>query len=113
MNNIGLRDELTQNHFKSLGILPLEKQYQLNKSVLIHKIYYGRTPSYLNKLIEKTTERYGSKKLKLPLCRIDLTQKSLAFSGSSIWNKLPKDITSITSPNSFKKQLKKFLLNNT
>ena len=110
LHNIGLREELTQNHFKSLGILPLEKQYQLNKSVLIHKIYYGKTPSYLNKLIEKTTDRYGSKNLKLPLCRIDLTQKSLAFSGSQIWNALPIDLKNTSSSTAFKNKLHKLLI---
>ena len=98
---------------RAQGILQLEKQYQLNKMLLTHKIYYEITPSYLNNLIEKTTDRYGSKNLNLPLCRIDLTQNSLSFSGSSLWNDLPKDLKSIPSHKSFKNKLKQFLQNNT
>ena len=113
LNSIGLREELTQDHFKTLGILPLEKQFELNKAILIHKIYYEKAPSYLFNLIEKTTDRYGSKNLKLPLCRIDLTQNSLSFSGSLLWNGLPKDLKSIKSPNSFKNKLRKLLQKST
>ena len=113
LNSIGPREELTQDHFKSLGILPLEKQFKLNKAVLIHKIYYEKAPPYLFNLIEKTTDRYGSKNLNLPLCRIDLTQNSLSFSGSLLWNNLPKDLKSIISTNSFKNKLRKLLQKDT
>ena len=51
----------------------------------------------------------GKKKLTLPLCRIDLTQNSLSFSGSSLWNDLPKELKDIQSPNSFKRKLRKLL----
>ena len=113
MNNIGHREELTQDNFKSLDILPLENQYKLNKAILIHKIYYEKAPSYLFNLIEKTTDRYGSKNLALPLCRIDLTQNSLSFSGSLLWNNLPKDLKSTISSNSFKNKLRKLLQKST
>ena len=113
LKNIGPREHLSNDHFKSLGILPLKKKYELNKTILIHKIYNERTPSYLFNLIEKATDRYGSKQLKLPRCRIDLTQNSLSFSGSSLWNELPIELKTIRSPNSFKNKLKKILQNST
>ena len=112
LNNMGYRETLTDEHFQSLGILPLEKQYKLNKIILIHKIYNEKSPSYLFNLIKKTNDRYGSKKLTLPLCRIDLTQNSLSFSGSSLWNDLPKELKDIHSPTSFKRKLRKLLQNN-
>ena len=53
LNNMGYREPLNDEHFQSLGILPLEKQYKLNKIILIHKIYNEKSPSYLFNLIKK------------------------------------------------------------
>ena len=111
--NMHPRDELTDDHFKSLDILPLKKQYEFNKTLLVHKIYNERTPFYLCKLLRKATERYGSKNLISPLVRIDLIKNSLSFSGSTFWNALPINLKNITSQTLFKKKLKTKLINNT
>ena len=110
--NMNFREELTEEHFKSLGVLTLSKQYELNKTLLIHKIYHERTPFYLSKLLKKATERYGSKNLIPPLVRIDLIKNSLSFSGSTLWNNLPIDLKNVNSQNLFKKKLKIHLMNN-
>ena len=109
---MNFRDELTEEHFKSLDVLTLSKQYELNKTLLIHKIYHERTPFYLSKLLKKATERYGSKNLIPPLVRIDLIKNSLSFSGSTLWNNLPIDLKNVNSQNLFKKKLKIHLMNN-
>ena len=110
--NMNVRDELTEEHFKSLGVLPLSKQYELNKTLLTHKIYHERTPFYLFKLLKRPTERYGSKNLIPPLVRIDLIKNSLSFSGSTFWNNLPIELKNVKSQSLFKKKLKIHLMNN-
>ena len=102
----------TDEKLKILKILPLEKQFEFNKTLLVHRIYHERTPSYLKNLIEKPPERYHSKNLILPLPRIDLYKGSLSYSGTYIWNKLPQELKNITSENSFKNKLKNLLLMN-
>lgn len=101
----------TDEKLKILNILPLEKQYEYNKLILMHKIYNGKTPTYLEDLIQKSTERYSSMNLITPLPRIDLCKTSLTFSGSQLWNKLPLELKKITSIHGFRKKLFIHLLN--
>ena len=100
----------TDDKFKQLGILPLDKQLFFNKAVITHKIYNDQAPPYLSPLLKKAPQRYGSTKLILPLPRIDLYKSSLSYSGSAIWNMLPDYLKFITSSPKFKKQLRIYLL---
>ena len=79
----------------------------------MQKIVNGKTPSYLTKLIKKSTIRLDSKNLITPKSRIDLYQTSLAFSGSELWNKLPNELKKLTSLYSFKKRVYEHLLKKT
>ena len=100
----------TDDKFKQLNILPLDKQLFFNKAVITHKIYNDQAPPYLSPLLKKAPQRYGSTKLILPLPRIDLYKSSLSYSGSAIWNMLPDYLKFITSSPKFKKQLRIYLL---
>ena len=51
----------TDVKLKKLNILPLKKQLDLNKTILIHKIYNNQTPTYLTEIITKGPSRYNSK----------------------------------------------------
>ena len=102
----------TDKKLKKLNILPLKKQLDLNKIILIHKIYNNRTPTYLNEIITKASSRYNSKKLIVPHPKLDLFKTSLSFSGSILWNSLPNDLKCITSVKSFKKKMYSFFFNN-
>ena len=95
----------TEGKFKILKLLPLDLHFKFNKTLLIHKIYHERTPSYLEHLIDKATDRYNSKGLIPPLPRIDLYKTSVSYSGSKLWNSLPLELKSVTSQNVFKKKL--------
>ena len=99
----------TDDKFKELNILPLDKQLFFNKAVITHKIYNDQAPPYLSPLLKKAPQRYGSTKLILPLPRIDLFKSSLSYSGSAIWNMLPDYLKQITSLSKFKKQLRIYL----
>ena len=93
-----------------LNILPLHQQLEFNKAVWMFKIYHGEAPPYLESLIRKATDRYGSDKLIPPLPRIDLYKTSFAFSGSLIWNSLPRSLKHISTAKAFKRELRKHLI---
>ena len=100
-----LQNTSTEIKMKQLNILPLSENLKFNKAILVHKIYYNKTPQYLNQLLVKAPNRYNSMNLHPPLPRIDLYKSSLAFSGSLIWNNLPHDMKEKMSTNSFKHKL--------
>ena len=48
-------------------------------------------------------------KLRLPLYKTNLTQKSLLFLGPKIWNNLPCDVKNKSSLSAFKRKLKLYM----
>ena len=94
-----------------MNILQLSEHLKFNKATIIHKVYYEKSPEYLNKLITKAPNRYGSKNLVPPLPRIDLFKSSLSFSGSAIWNDLPSNLKENMSTDTFKHNLYQYLIN--
>ena len=101
----------TDEKFKKLSILPLSTQFKFNKAKLMHKIYTGKSPPYLNQLIKKASESYGSNNIITPLPRIDLYKTSFSFTGATIWNSLTADLKKVTSPKAFAGKLFKQLIN--
>ena len=101
----------TDEKLKSLKLLPLEKHLEFNKSIIVHKINNGKSPSYLTQLMNKATPRYNSKNLIPPRSFNDCFKTSLAFSGSILWNKLPLNLKNITKPKTFRIELHKHYLN--
>ena len=100
----------TDQKLKHLNLLPLEKQLEINKIIMIHKLYNEKAPTYLTKLIQKATPRYNSKNLIKPRSFNDCFDTSLAYSGSCLWNKLPSKFKMITSTKTFKKELNQHYL---
>ena len=101
----------TDEKLKKLNILPLKKQLDLNKTLLVHKIYNNETPAYLADIISKAPNRYNSKKLIVPQPKLDLFKSSLSFSGSILWNNLPSTLKLNVSTKCLKKHLHSFLIN--
>ena len=95
----------TDQKLKQLNLLPLEKQLEINKIIMVHKLYNEKAPPYLTKLIQKATPRYNSKNLIKPRSFNDCFDASLAYSGSCLWNKLPNKFKIITSAKTFKNEL--------
>ena len=95
----------TDQKLKQLNLLPLEKHLEINKIIMVHKLYNEKAPPYLTKLIQKATPRYNSKNLIKPRSFNDMFDTSLAYSGSCLWNKLPNKLKNITSTKTFKNEL--------
>ena len=103
------KDIPTDQKLKDLCVLPLDKQLKLNKAVLLYKVVNGLSPEYLSMLCCKPTNRYGSINLRVPFARIDKFKTSFSFSGSSLWNTIPKDIRNQSSLIAFKRAMKEYL----
>ena len=53
---------------------------------------------------------YNEKNVKIPFPRIEHCKKSLLFSGSTLWNSLPKYLKNTDSLYDFKSMLKQYIL---
>ena len=105
----------TDDKFKSLKILPIRNQHELNKGLLMYDIVHKKAPRYLQILINQPTRNQDDSRkplLPLPLPRIDLYKSSLSFSGPSVWNTLPDYLKILKSRTLFKQKLKSFMMNN-
>lgn len=100
----------TAEKMKKLKILPLNKQFEFNKCVLMYKVHIGQAPPYLGDILQQAPARYGSNNYRLPLPRIDLYKTSFAFAGSSVWNCLPAEMKTCPSLHSFKSKLRTTLI---
>jgi hypothetical protein len=92
----------TDEKFKKLNILPLEQHLQYKKLIFVHKVFHGQTPKKLTTLLKKAKH---SNTLILPKTRLELYKTSFSFSGSKLWNTLPRRIKNISNIGEFKKKL--------
>ena len=100
------RTSLTNKDYKAAQILPLSSRLMSNKARFVHKIVSGRAPTYLStKLLINQSSRNSSRKLNVPIPRIDLFKSSLVYSGPVLWNSLPSEFRLPVSPSVFKKHL--------
>ena len=100
------RTSLTDKDYKAAQILPLSSRLMSNKGRFVHKILSGRAPMYLStKLFINQSSRNSSRKLNVPIPRIDLFKSSLVYSGPVLWNSLPSKLRLPVSPSVFKKNL--------
>ena len=100
------RTSLTHKDYKTAQILLLSSRLMCNKARFVHKIVSGRAPIYLStKLLINQSARNSSRKLNMPVPRIDLFKSSLVYSGPPLWNSLPSELGLPVSPSVFKKRL--------
>ena len=89
----------------------------MNQSKFIWKYVNSKQPPSINDEFEKSnvymsTFFHDDKKLNLPSKRTDYGLSSLFYSGVKVWNTfLNRDIRTVTSLNSLKKQTKTLLVN--
>ena len=77
----------------------------------MQKVMTGNAPPLISNLFQVNSIRQ-SKRLIVPLPRIDLFKSSLMYSGADCWNSLPTFLKSINSYEGFKTSLKKHLMSN-
>ena len=96
----------TDQLFKDNKILPLKSCLNLNSS----KIIWRAGNSLLNAPIKSLFNKRENGTFHLPHRRIDLTQACISYHGVQVWNRLPHEIQSSPSLNTFKNRYKEHLL---
>ena len=88
---------LTNDDYKKTTILPLKHRLMYNKARFMQKILSGKAPTYLVKRVSiNLYSRNYSRKLNVPMPRLDLFKSSLMYSGPTLWNSLPVALTEPT-----------------
>ena len=93
----------TEEKQKALSILPLKRQLDFNKALLMFKANRSMVPSHTTSLFNECNNR--TIRYILPKPRIDLYKTSLAFSGPSVWNTLPVGIKTVGTIGCFKSEV--------
>ena len=103
---------LTLSDYKALDILPLKSKLKYNKAVFVFKIMSGfAPPSLQNRFV--TNCSHHTRRILVPLPRIDLYKSSLTYSGGCLWNEISKtQLCNTSSQPVFKKSYHKHLMNN-
>ena len=94
---------LTNEDNKNTTFLPLKARLMCNKARFMHTILSGKAPTYLlEKVSVNHYSRNCSRKLNVPMPRLDLFKSSLMFSGPTLWNSLPIALTETITVSVFK-----------
>ena len=102
------KNSSTDEKLKALSILPLQKQLDFNKAVLMFKVNKRMVPSYITSLFRESKNRPD--RYTLPKPRMDMCKTSLSFSGSFCWNSLPAAIKTAGTIKRFKRELHQYLM---
>ena len=100
----------TDQKLQKLGLLPLNRQHELNTLIAVYKTRHNMHPEYLLQILNPCSSRYGSQNYIVPRANMDLFKNSFSFSGPSMWNSLPTTIKSLGTVQSFKHAVFKHLL---
>ena len=96
-----------------LGWNVLGKNRVKHKAILMHKVYNGCAPQYLQQLFPPRYSEYNLKnslnKVCVPKPRTNYLKRSFSYSGACLWNSLPEQLISAPSLKSLKVALNKFL----
>ena len=103
-----VKNSSTDEKWKAFSRLPLQKQLDFYKVVLMFKVNKKLVPSYIISFFRESNNRPD--KYTLPKPRIDLYKTSLYFSGSSCWNSLPAAIKTVGTIKSLKRELHQYLM---
>ena len=86
-------------------------------SLLMHKVYKGRAPSYLHNCITASADITSRPRLRSTSSwryerqrtRLKFGERSFSCAGPTAWNSLPSSLHKLTDTKTFKRQLKAFL----
>ena len=113
------RKSLYASHFKALGWLKVEDRVAMFKIRMVHGVFYDSVPSYFRGYFTRVSDahtyrtRASDTDVTLYKYKLDTVGKNtFAYTGASLWNKLPAPLKMIESTNQFKVALKKWFLDN-
>ena len=100
---------------KQLRWLPVAKQLEYRGAIMTFKCMAGYAPKYLSSKFSKRLEISQRKtrncdNLNIPFCKLSTGQRSFHYHTAKLWNALETNLKNVDSLNSFKRQLKNYLL---
>jgi hypothetical protein len=115
---LGPRDHISDG-LRQLHWLPVEARVQYKLCLLMHMVHTGRCPPYLGDILHPVSSSSGRSGLRSattaqyvkPKLRTVFGERAFSFAGPKSWNDLPSHLHTISSTDSFKKQLKTHLFN--
>ena len=112
------RAHLESSHFARLGWLKVDDRVSMIKLCLVKRIVQGEVPKYLCNYFNSIRDHHqystrGSSTDFIPYkFKSMMGKESFLYSAAKQWNSLPKQIKTLPSLATFKKQVKKWLLDN-
>ena len=103
--------------FEELKILKLSNVYILNTMIFMQKKFLGILPDVMgdafifNSLVHDHDTRQSTQ-FHSPAWRLETSRRSIRVQGVKYWNFLLDKVSPLCSPNSYKFQMKRFLLSN-
>ena len=92
--------------FELLGWKNLASQQQIQRATMVYKSLRCLAPDYLCSIYAYNL-RDSENKLNVPLPRTNYYKNSFSYSGTTLWNSLPRDIRQAESLGLFKRLIKK------
>jgi hypothetical protein len=113
---LGPRDHISDG-LRQLPWLSVESRIRYKLCLLMHMVHTGRCPPYLRDALNPVSSSSGRSGLRSattaqyvkPRLRTVFGERAFSFAGPKSWNELPSHLHTITSTDSFKKQLKTYL----
>ena len=106
------RDEPSSPLFKKLKLLKITEINKLNTATFVYKTINNLIPSPINyetHIIGPYNLR-RAEHLHVPFVRSNQSQRFLHIRGANLWNELPSELKAYRTLNSFKFNMKKYLL---
>ena len=108
---LGNRTHIGTDEFRKMNWLPIKQRFEQCVCVNIYKFFNNLSPVYLSEIFHPIGQRQYTRrskfKLNLPQRVSNKGQKGLSYLGPRTWNRLPSEIKSVGSVNTFKHDIKK------
>ena len=111
------RTHISYHHFKSINWLPVERRVTMLRLCWVHSILNNSSTSYLSshfipvRNAHSVRTRASQMALYVPRVRSNIGKQSFRYIGAVIWNQLSHNLQNISSHSTFKRCLKKHLIN--
>ena len=113
---LGNRTHIGTEEFRNINWLPTKERFQQCVCVNILKYFKKTSPAYSSEIYHPTKQSHNTRmsmlKLHLPFRTSNQGQRGLSYIGPKLWNKLPSELKSIESLNTFKHTIKEIFFQN-
>ena len=95
--------------FSMLGWMTVQQLIAYHTVLLVYRVRQSQEPEYLARALSRDNYRGN---IVVENSRLGLFKKSFIPRGSTLWNSLPKDLRRIQKLGTFKKELRKWIMDN-